>query len=61
MTVKTPTAKHDKPLRQINSNRKQKINEIEKNQRNGFEEGLVAEKILGATDAAGELMFLIKW
>ena len=27
----------------------------------GFERGCAAEKILGATDASGELMFLMKW
>lgn len=29
--------------------------------KDGFEEGLTAESILGATDIAGQLMFLIKW
>jgi hypothetical protein len=27
----------------------------------GFERGLEAEKVLGATDSAGELMLLVKW
>jgi hypothetical protein len=32
-----------------------------KDNRNGFDKGYIAEKILGATDAGGQLHFLIKW
>lgn len=32
-----------------------------KQDKGGFARGYEAEKILGATDATGDLMFLIKW
>ncbi|XP_054161927.1 chromobox protein homolog 1-like [Oppia nitens] len=42
------------------SERKKKKSEDESKPR-GFDRGLDPEKIIGATDASGELMFLIKW
>ena len=33
----------------------------EKNQVRGFDQGHQVEKIIGAADAAGELIFLVKW
>jgi len=44
----------------IESEKKKKRSEDESKPR-GFDRGLEPEKIIGATDASGELMFLIKW
>lgn len=49
----------------ITNNKKKKFMNTsetqEKGHARGFGRGLIAEKILGATDSKGELMFLVKW
>jgi len=41
--------------------KKQKLVEDEDGKPRGFERGLQPERIIGATDSSGELMFLMKW
>jgi len=43
------------------SAKKKKKPDADDGRTRGFERGLEAEKIIGATDSSGDLMFLIKW
>lgn len=43
------------------SRKKKKIAEEDDNKPKGFDRGLQPERIIGATDSSGELMFLMKW
>ncbi|XP_041372067.1 chromobox protein homolog 1-like [Gigantopelta aegis] len=41
--------------------KKKKISDEDDNKPRGFDRGLQPERIIGATDSSGELMFLMKW
>ncbi|XP_054155053.1 chromobox protein homolog 1-like [Oppia nitens] len=64
----SPAAAAEKRTRRATPGRPPKERSIEedfedamKKPRGGFERGLRPDRILGATDASGELMFLMKW
>ncbi|XP_045458397.1 chromobox protein homolog 1-like [Melitaea cinxia] len=67
--AKKPKARASTKKRKLDSEDKSKVskqNESKKKKKDekaksGFEKGLKVEQIIGATDATGEPMFLIKW
>jgi len=56
----TPGAKR-KAGEDVSSSKKNKSKKDDDSKPKGFDRGLDPERIIGATDSSGELMFLMKW